>query len=185
MAWEGVERRWLARFVDALGSPQVLPIHEIQLSATDIYGGHWSVAGSPAPDYEAPDETMYLPGRNLLLTTKAAVYCSLNDIHRIAMGVLAGNPFPDATDAFFDAQARALSLGLDFEIQIERPLAKLHKAEVVQQGDGVPLELTFSCVQPVGEVHCGSCNKCAERQHGFEEAGVPDPTAYARVWVKR
>lgn len=185
MVWETIERRWLDRFVEALGSSQVLAVREIELSAADVYGRHWSVDGGSAPGYEAPDETMYLPGRNLLLTTKAAVYCSLNGIHRIALGVLAGNPFPDATDAFFESLARALSLGLGFELQIERPLASLHKPDVVRQGVGFPLGLTFSCVQPAGELHCGVCNKCAERQHGFAEAGLTDPTTYAQVWAKR
>ncbi len=185
MAWENVERRWLDHFIEALGSSGVLPLRDIELPAADIYGRHWSVNGGSAPDYEAPDEMMYLPGRNLLLTTKAAVYCSLNDIHRIAIGVLAGNPFPDASDAFFEAQSRTLSLGLDFEIEVERPLARLHKADVVRLAGRVPLGLTFSCVQPVGELHCGRCNKCAERQHGFEQAGVLDPTTYARVWADR
>src|SRR5438105_9619199 len=66
MAWEDVERLWLDRFVTALGAPELLPVREIQLLATDIYGSHWSVDGGAAPHYEAPDETMYLPGRNLL-----------------------------------------------------------------------------------------------------------------------
>jgi 7-cyano-7-deazaguanine synthase in queuosine biosynthesis len=29
-------------------------------------------------------------------------------------------------------------------------------------------------------VHCGACTKCAERVEGFLDAGVPDPTHYAR-----
>src|SRR5437870_5774707 len=40
MAWEEVERLWLNRFVRALAAPEMLPIREIELSATDIYGSH-------------------------------------------------------------------------------------------------------------------------------------------------
>jgi 7-cyano-7-deazaguanine synthase len=51
----------------------------------------------------------------------------------------------------------------------------------VPVGDGLPLELTFSCLRPVGGLHCGRCNKCAERRRGFAEAGLPDPTQYANA----
>jgi 7-cyano-7-deazaguanine synthase len=42
----------------------------------------------------------------------------------------------------------------------------------------LPLELTFSCIRPAGERHCGSCNKCAERRQAFASAGLKDPTDY-------
>ena len=85
------------------------------------------------------------------------------------LGPLAGNPFPDATPAFFDAMARALSLGLAWPIAIEAPLAALHKADVIARGAalGVPLELTLSCMQPVDGLHCGRCSKCRERRDAF------------------
>ena len=34
---------------------------------------------------------------------KAAIYCAHHDLHRIVLGPLAGNPFPDATADFFAA----------------------------------------------------------------------------------
>jgi 7-cyano-7-deazaguanine synthase len=56
----------------------------------------------------------------------------------------------------------------------------LTKAEVVRRGAGMALELTVSCARPHGNLHCGACTKCAERVDGFLEAGLPDPTHYAR-----
>jgi 7-cyano-7-deazaguanine synthase len=105
----------------------------------------------------------------------------LNGLDRVALGVLAANPFPDATDAFFSQLEGTISLGLATDIRIERPLSGLHKADVVRLGARLPLELTFSCIRPVGERHCGDCNKCAERQRGFVEAGVPDRTDYSQT----
>jgi 7-cyano-7-deazaguanine synthase len=102
-------------------------------------------------------------------------------LRRILLGPLAGNPFPDATPAFFRTMADALALGLDAPIEIAAPFAALHKADVIRRGRerGVPLELTLSCMQPEDDRHCGRCSKCRERQQGFAAAGVADPTSYA------
>ena len=105
---------------------------------------------------------------------------------RVSLGPLAGNPFPDATPEFFEAMGRALSLGLGTAISIVAPFATMDKAEVIALGRtlGVPLELTLSCMQPVGGLHCGRCSKCRERRDAFREAGVADPTNYAAAPIR-
>jgi 7-cyano-7-deazaguanine synthase len=50
--------------------------------------------------------------------------------------------------------------------------------EVLKRAEGLPLELTFSCIAPEDGLHCGRCNKCAERARGFARAGLADPTRY-------
>ena len=180
MVWEEVEFRWLERFLAAIASPQLRPVRVLAFPLGDMYGAHWSVGGDGRPEYDAPNEADYLPGRNIILLSKTAVFCALNRIGRIAMGTLVSNPFPDATDDFFEQMAAALSTGLAHQIRVERPFARLHKSDVVRLGASLPLELTFTCNNPAGELHCGDCNKCAERQRGFDEAGVSDPTNYAR-----
>jgi 7-cyano-7-deazaguanine synthase len=132
---------------------------------------------------------VYLPGRNVVLLGKAAVYCAAARIDRLAMGTLAHNPFPDATPAFRDAMARALSLGLDRPLRVDAPYATTEKSEVIRRGAalGVPFELTLSCMKPPqsaisnqqSAMHCGECSKCRERHHAFLEAGLADPTSYA------
>ena len=98
----------------------------------------------------------------------------------LALGPLAGNPFPDARPVFFTAMARALSLGLDSPLEIDAPLSQLHKDAVIALGLelGVPLDATLSCMNPVGGRHCGRCSKCRERVDAFRDAGVHDPTTY-------
>ncbi|MSQ24099.1 MAG: 7-cyano-7-deazaguanine synthase [Chloroflexi bacterium] len=181
MSWEPVERQYLARYLTAIACDALLPLHVLNLPVSDIYGSHWSLSGEGAPGYEAPDQDVYLPGRNLLLVGKAAIYCSLNKIERIAMGLLGGNPFPDATDEFFYVLRRSLSLGLNARIFIERPFKTMHKEAVIALGRALPLELTFSCIRPSDGLHCGDCNKCAERQRGFRDAGMIDRTTYAQA----
>ncbi len=181
LAWEGEEQRLLERLLAALGpSPRLLPLATVQVDVQDLYpGSHWALRGTP-PAYDTPDQDVYLPGRNLLLLSKTAVLCALRGIHRIAVGPLAGNPFPDATPAFFESIARAASLGLDHEIRVEAPFAGLHKEDVIRMGAelGVRFELTLSCMNPSDGMHCGVCSKCRERRDAFAAAGIDDPTPY-------
>jgi 7-cyano-7-deazaguanine synthase len=182
LAWEAQEREALARLLSApaLAGP-VLPAVTLEFSMRDVYpASHWAIRGEP-PAYHTPDEDVYLVGRNVVLLTKAAVFSAQRRIPRIALGPLAGNPFPDATPEFFAAMARALSLGLDHPLAIEAPFRDWHKADVIRRGEelGVPLELTLSCMRPAAGTHCGACSKCRERHDAFVEAGVPDPTTYA------
>jgi 7-cyano-7-deazaguanine synthase len=187
-AWEDAERRAIDRLLASpVFSSGVAPLATLTVDMRDIYPAtHWAVAGHP-PAYDTPDEDVYLDGRNIILLSKAAVLAARLSSPRIALGSLSDNPFPDATPAFFDAMARALSLGLNHAIDIARPLVTFHKDRVVHLGLelGVPLELSMSCMSPVGDRHCGECSKCRERQDAFKAAGVADGTAYAKVWTKR
>ena len=63
-------------------------------------------------------------------------------------------------------------------MRILTPLRTFKKSDLLHQRSTAPLALTFSCLQPRGRFHCGRCNKCAERQRAFREAGVTDPTVY-------
>jgi len=181
LAWEPAERAILDRLAaTAVFRGRVRPLVTLDMTMRDVYpSSHWAVRGTP-PAYDTPDEDVYLAGRNVVLLSKAAVYCAGAGIHRIAIGPLAGNPFPDATPAFFAAMAQALSLGLDHRIDVAAPFASLHKSDVVKIGVslGVPLEWSLSCMDPRDGLHCGLCSKCRERRDAFDEAGVADPTTY-------
>ena len=179
LVWEPAEMYWLERFLQTIGAPALVVL---ELPVGDLYGDHWSLTGDDPPDAESPDEAVYLPGRNLLLLAKAGVWAAEAGCGAIVMGPLAANPFPDGRREFFDAMAEAIgrAMGRGAPLPIETPLSELTKAEVVRRAAGLPVELTFSCLNPTPDHrHCGACNKCAERKKGFEAAGVPDPTEYA------
>lgn len=179
LLWEPAEMYWLERFLQTIGAP---PLVVLDVPVEDLYGAHWSLTGDEPPGAGSPDEAVYLPGRNLLLLSKAGVWAAEDGCASIVMGPLAANPFPDGTRAFFDAMGLAigLAMGRGGVLPIETPLAGLTKAEVVRRAAGLPVELTFSCLAPTPDHrHCGACNKCAERKKGFAEAGVADPTEYA------
>ena len=182
LAWERAERAALDRLL-ATGPfrHNVARLARLSFTVEDLYPAtHWALRGEP-PAFDTPDEDVYLAGRNVVLLSKAAIYCSQHGIGRIALGPLAGNPFPDATPQFFEAMGRALSLGLAHTIVVDAPFASMEKSDVIRLGVelGVPLELTLSCMNPQDERHCGRCSKCRERRDAFAEAGVADPTTYS------
>jgi 7-cyano-7-deazaguanine synthase len=180
LRWEVVEQRWLQRFVEACALPGLRAPVVLSVPVGDLYGAHWSLDGVGVPDYDAPDVSVYLPGRNVLLLTKGAVYCALQNIRRLALGILRGNPFPDATPEFIWAMGRALSLGLGYPLSVETPFADRTKASVLVEAVALPMHLSFSCANPRGDQHCGNCNKCRERHDAFQAAGCIDRTDYAR-----
>ena len=179
LKWEAEELRALNSFLAALKNPRVMPLTVIEIPTATLYGDHWSLSSANVPDADAPDSEVLIPGRNILLLGTAAVWSSTHGVSRIAIGSLDGNPFPDATQEFFESFARALSLGLGRTIQIEAPYRGIHKEELIRRSRELPLDLTLTCMAPKEGVHCGQCNKCRERQLAFQKAGVPDRTTYA------
>ena len=168
--WESAERYWLSRWLRHWPRKQVLPLMTLVIPVSDLYGHHWSLNGKAVPKRSDPDEAVYLPGRNLMLLSKAAIYCALHDIPRLAVGTLKGNPFSDAKPQFWCAMEQSFQKGLGVRVKILAPLAKWSKAEVIKRGRQLPLEETFSCIDPKGKQPCGICQKCQERRKGFEIA---------------
>ena len=181
LRWEVAELAALARFFSALDSPAVQPIVELQLDVGGLYGSHWSVGGTDVPDAQQPDEAWYLPGRNLLLLGAAALYGGVNETPNLAIGLLASNPFPDATPEFLRSLERTAGLAMDTSFRVLTPLGDMHKADVVRAGAGMPVAEALSCASPVDDRHCGVCGKCGERRRGFIDADVPDPTDYVAL----
>ena len=181
LAWE---REELAAVDRLLASPVyrgLAPVARLTFTVEDLYPPtHWALRGIP-PAFDTPDADVYLTGRNIVLLSKASIYCAQQKLSRIAIGPLAGNPFPDATPEFFSAMAGALSLGLAHQITVAAPFVEMDKSDVIRLGAEleVPFELTLSCMNPRQGLHCGQCSKCRERRDAFHEAGVTDPTTYA------
>ena len=182
LAWEPAELSALARLLSRHPlSGRLAPLTRLDFTVRDLYPAtHWALRGE-APAFDTPDEDVYLTGRNVMLLSKAAIYCAQQGIGRIALGPLAGNPFPDATPQFFAAMADALSLGLAHPIEVAAPFSSMDKSDVIRLGMelGVPLGLTLSCMNPREGRHCGQCSKCRERRDAFADAGLEDPTTYA------
>jgi 7-cyano-7-deazaguanine synthase len=181
LRWEETELAALRRFLAAVARDRLEPLVILDEPIADVYGAHWSTSDTSVPGHDTPDEAVYLPGRNLLLTVKSAVWCRLHEVGTLALGSLGSNPFPDSTPDFFEKLESLLNQAMSGRIRLIRPFDHMHKTDVLLRGRGLPLELTFSCINPVDGIHCGTCNKCAERKKAFRDAGLPDRTAYGET----
>ena len=181
LVWQEAEQPALARFLTAVAAANLALLVSLELPLADLYDGHWSLTGRATPGAETPDEAVYLPGRNALLLVKAAVWCQLHGVGELALAPLGSSPFEDAGHAFFCEFESAINRGVQQKVKLLRPFGELIKRQVMELGRGLPLELTFSCIAPVGELHCGRCNKCAERQSAFRDSGIEDRSVYANL----
>ncbi|MGQ0508933.1 MAG: 7-cyano-7-deazaguanine synthase QueC [Myxococcaceae bacterium] len=132
----------------------------------------------------------YVPARN---STFLSIALGLAEVVRAAdifIGVNAVDysGYPDCRPEFihaFEALANlATKAGVEgAKLKIHAPLSGMSKAEIIQAGTklGVKYGLTHSCYDPSSDGRaCGRCDSCVLRRRGFEQAGVADPTPYAK-----
>ena len=173
--WECAERHAADQFIEALGDHAIQPLVELQMPVEDLYGAHWSTTGNDVPDETTPDEAVHLLGWNPLLLLKAALWCHSHGIPRLALATLACNPFADSTSHFFQQFEQMIETATGENLEIFSPFSERSKNEILGLGFNLPLELTFSCLDPVNNRHCGTCNKCAERARAFASMRRKDP----------
>ncbi len=133
----------------------------------------------------------YVPARNTIFLSFALAWAEVLGARDIFIGVNAVDysGYPDCRPEFLDAFERVANLGTKAGVEGERfsvhaPLVHLSKAQIVRRGAelGVPFALTHSCYDPAaGGLACGRCDSCLLRRKGFVDAGVADPTPYARL----
>ncbi len=112
LLWEEAEMAALRRFLEAVQTEALSSLVVLEEPIADVYGPHWSTGGASVPGSDSADQAVYLPGRNLLLAVKAAVWCRLRDVDALALGSLGSNPFPDSTPDFFETLESLLNRAL-------------------------------------------------------------------------
>jgi 7-cyano-7-deazaguanine synthase len=154
------------------------PLIEVRDSRRDLLADHWSVTGSKIPQAGDPPLAMEIPARNsTLLAIAAAQFPSLPELHFV-IGTTADNKFSDGTRTFFNEREQAMSIDCRRPVTIMTPLINMSKHDVIRRCDPAILALSFSCVNPLENRHCGLCYKCGRRKQAFQQAGVKDPTIY-------
>jgi 7-cyano-7-deazaguanine synthase len=132
----------------------------------------------------------YVPARNTIFLALALGFAEARGAREIWLGVNAVDfsGYPDCRPEFLDAFQHVILQGTRSGIEqgeprLVAPLISMSKADIIRKGLtlGVDYSMTHSCYDPSADgIACGHCDSCLLRSRGFEEAGVPDPTHYAR-----
>jgi 7-cyano-7-deazaguanine synthase len=159
--------------------------------------GGSSITGDEAIPKDREDDAIghgipntYVPARNTVFLALGLGLAEVVGADSIVIGANAVDysGYPDCRGPYLRAFEQLANLATAAgalgrtSFRVRAPLLELSKAEIVTKGVelGVPLELTHSCYDPVGDLACGGCDSCRLRRRGFEAAGVPDPTRYVQ-----
>lgn len=127
--------------------------------------------------------TSYVPFRNANMLSIAVSWAEVIGASTIYVGAVAedSSGYPDCRPEFYEAFQQTINTGTKPEthIEIRTPIIHLSKAEIVKKGIelNAPLQLTWSCYRSE-DLACGTCDSCALRLRGFQQAGVKDPISY-------
>lgn len=129
--------------------------------------------------------TSYVPFRNANMLSIAVSWAEVIGASAIYIGAVAedSSGYPDCRPEFYKAFQKVIDVGTkpDTHIEIRTPIIQLSKADIVKKGISLqaPLHLTWSCYRSE-DLACGTCDSCALRLRGFDQASVTDPIEYEK-----
>ncbi|APG51221.1 7-cyano-7-deazaguanine synthase QueC [Providencia stuartii] len=132
----------------------------------------------PVPDYNESAAnglpSTFVPGRNILFLTLAAIYAYQVQAEAVITGVCETDfsGYPDCRDEFVKALNHAVNLGLAKDIRFETPLMWLDKAQTWALADYYGYletirEQTLTCYNGIQGDGCGECAACHLRSKGL------------------
>lgn len=133
----------------------------------------------------------FVPGRNILFLTLAAIYAYQVKAEAVITGVCETDfsGYPDCRDEFVKALNHAVSLGMAKDIRFETPLMWIDKAETWALADYYgKLDLvrneTLTCYNGFKGDGCGHCAACNLRANGLNHYLADKPTVMAAMKQK-
>ena len=137
----------------------------------------------PEGHYEdANMKSTVVPFRNGIMLSIACGIAESNGLSRVFIANHGGDHaiYPDCRSEFIMAMDAAMSAGTYAHINIEAPYTEITKTDIALIGKAIGLDYTetWSCYKG-GNVHCGKCGTCVERQEALRNAGIEDKTEYS------
>jgi 7-cyano-7-deazaguanine synthase len=163
----------------------------VRLGLGDFGGSALTDAAIAVPESpSAGIPVTYVPARNTVMLALALAWAEVLGARDLFIGVNAVDysGYPDCRPEFIAAFEQMANLATKAGVEgarlrVHAPLQHLSKAEIIHRGLalGVDYAQTVSCYQAdaAGRA-CGVCDACRLRRQGFEQAGVADPTLYAK-----
>ncbi|WP_391595555.1 7-cyano-7-deazaguanine synthase QueC [Yersinia massiliensis] len=133
----------------------------------------------PVPQHDEEDAdaipSTFVPGRNILFLTLAAIYAYQVQAQAVITGVCETDfsGYPDCRDEFVKALNQAINLGIGRNIDFITPLMWLDKAETWALADyyqrlDLVRSATLTCYNGIQGDGCGECAACHLRAKGLE-----------------
>ena len=157
--------------------------HLARIGGSSLTQADMEVTEADLGNQEIP--TSYVPFRNANILAIATSWAEVIGATALFIGAVAedSSGYPDCRPEFFQAFEQVIAAGTkpDTRIRIETPIIHLSKKEIIERGAALnaPLDKTWSCYR-ASENACGTCDSCALRLRGFQQAGLEDPLPYAQ-----
>ncbi|MDR1091798.1 MAG: 7-cyano-7-deazaguanine synthase QueC [Prevotella sp.] len=143
-----------------------------QLSVNSLTGDMVMDEEKPAGSYP----NTFVPGRNLLFLTFAAVIARSHGVRHIVTGVSEADysGYPDCRDTFIMSANTSINLAMDEHFRIHTPLMWRNKAAVWQLADelgafDIVRTQTLTCYNGIVADGCGHCPSCKLRKQGLDD----------------
>lgn len=164
----------------SIASEAGVPFHLLDVSLLSQLDRSCSLTNPGIPlDEEKPAGTYpntFVPGRNMVFFTFAAILARSLGIYDIVTGVSEADysGYPDCRDTFVRSLNVTLNLAMDEQFTIHTPLMHRDKCGVWALADELGVfELvrtrTLTCYNGIPADGCGHCPACTLRRNGLEE----------------
>ena len=130
-------------------------------------------------DAKKPDEKFpntFVPGRNMIFLTYAAVWAYSLGVHNLVTGVGQADysGYPDCRNNFIKSLNATIGLAMDYELDIHTPMMWLSKEDEWEMADQLGVfdlvrTKTLTCYNGIVADGCGNCPSCKLRAKGLRD----------------
>ncbi len=163
-----------------IASEANVPFHLLDVSLISQLDSNCSLTNSSIPmDEEKPENSYpntFVPGRNMIFLTFAAILARSKNIFNLVAGVSEADfsGYPDCRDTFIRSLNVTLNLAMDEQFVIHTPLMNKDKSEVWELADQLNVfdlikGQTLTCYNGILANGCGHCPACKLRKAGLEK----------------
>ncbi|MDL2256164.1 7-cyano-7-deazaguanine synthase QueC [Parabacteroides sp. OttesenSCG-928-G06] len=162
----------------AIAADAGVPFQTLDLSLIGQLASNALTDPSLEIDKEKPADTYpntFVPGRNLIFLTFAAILARGKGIYNLVTGVSEADysGYPDCREAFVRSLNETLNLAMDEPFVLHTPLMHRDKSEVWALADELGVldlvrEQTLTCYNGIPADGCGECPACILRKEGLE-----------------
>ena len=162
-----------------IASDAGVPFRTLDLSLLSQLAPNSLTDSAIVMDEEKPADSYpntFVPGRNMLFLTFAAVLARSHGIYNIVTGVSEADysGYPDCRDTFIRSLNVTLNLAMDEQFVLHTPLMNKDKSEVWALADELGIfdlvkTHTLTCYNGITADGCGRCPACKLRKSGLEK----------------